>query len=75
MSRPPAPASSPGGVPTPRTVIDRIWDDHLVADLGGGRGLLHIDRVFLHERTGPALLAGLAAAGRAPRRPRRRRSC
>jgi 3-isopropylmalate/(R)-2-methylmalate dehydratase large subunit len=53
----------------PRTVIDRIWDDHLVCELGGGRSLLHIDRVFLHERTGPALLAGLAAAGRAPRWP------
>lgn len=83
MNRPtgPAPAGSPGaaaaasGAPTPRTVIDRIWDDHLVAELGGGRGLLHIDRVFLHERTGPALLAGLAAAGRAPRHPQRVFGC
>jgi 3-isopropylmalate/(R)-2-methylmalate dehydratase large subunit len=49
-----------------RTVIDRIWADHVVAELGGGRALLHIDRVLLHERTGPALLAGLAAAGRRP---------
>lgn len=51
------------------TVIDRLWRDHLVADLGGGRALLHIDRIFLHERTGPAVLAGLAAAGRAPAHP------
>lgn len=52
-----------------RTVIDRIWDEHLVADLGAGRSLLHIDRIFLHERTGPALLEGLAAAGRRPAHP------
>ena len=53
----------------PRSVIEKIWDAHVVADLGGGQTLLHIDRVFLHERTGPALLAGLAAAGRRPAHP------
>jgi len=53
------------------TVIDRLWRDHLVADLGHGRALLHIDRIFLHERTGPAVLAGLAAAGRTPAHPER----
>ena len=51
------------------TVIDRLWRDHLVADLGHGRALLHIDRIFLHERTGPAVLEGLVAAGRAPAHP------
>jgi 3-isopropylmalate/(R)-2-methylmalate dehydratase large subunit len=54
-----------------RTVIDKIWQAHHVADLPGGRALLHVDRIFLHERTGPALLAGLAAAGRKPRHPQR----
>jgi 3-isopropylmalate/(R)-2-methylmalate dehydratase large subunit len=53
----------------PRTVIDKIWDAHRVAELGGGQALIQIDRVFLHERTGPALLAGLEAAGRRPRHP------
>jgi 3-isopropylmalate/(R)-2-methylmalate dehydratase large subunit len=52
-----------------RTIIDRIWDGHEVARLPGGQSLLHIDRIFLHERTGPALLAGLAAAGRRPANP------
>jgi 3-isopropylmalate/(R)-2-methylmalate dehydratase large subunit len=52
-----------------KTVIDRIWDAHVVAELGSGRALLFVDRVFLHERTGPALLAGLAAAGRVPAHP------
>jgi 3-isopropylmalate/(R)-2-methylmalate dehydratase large subunit len=54
-----------------RSIIDRIWADHVVADLGGGRALLHIDRIFLHERTGPAVLQGLAAAGRRPAHPER----
>jgi 3-isopropylmalate/(R)-2-methylmalate dehydratase large subunit len=53
--------------PQPRTVIDRIWADHVVAQIDAQHALLAIDRVLLHERTGPALLAGLAAAGRAPR--------
>jgi 3-isopropylmalate/(R)-2-methylmalate dehydratase large subunit len=59
-------------MPAPhRTLVEKIWQQHLVADLPHGRSLLHIDRVLLHERTGPALLAGLADAGRAPRHPRR----
>ncbi len=54
-----------------QTLIDRLWDAHVVAQLGRGRALLHIDRIFLHERTGPAVLAGLAAAGRRPAHPER----
>jgi 3-isopropylmalate/(R)-2-methylmalate dehydratase large subunit len=54
-----------------RTVIDKIWDAHVVSRVDTQHALLHIDRVFLHERTGPALLAGLAAAGRKPRHPGR----
>ena len=57
--------------PSPRTLADKIWQQHVVAELDHGRSLLHIDRVFLHERTGPALLAGLAAAGRMARHPQR----
>jgi len=53
----------------PRTVIAKIWDEHVVAELGGGQSLLHLDRIFLHERTGPALLSGLAQAGRRPAHP------
>jgi 3-isopropylmalate/(R)-2-methylmalate dehydratase large subunit len=61
--------------PGPRTVSDRIWDAHAVADTAAAHTLLHIDRIFLHERTGPALLAGLAAAGRLPRHPQRVFGC
>ncbi len=48
----------------PRTLFDKLWDAHVVADLGGGSALIAIDRIFLHERTGAAALASLAAAGR-----------
>jgi 3-isopropylmalate/(R)-2-methylmalate dehydratase large subunit len=47
-----------------RTLFDKIWDQHLVADLGDGVGLIAIDRVLLHERTGGVALKSLAAAGR-----------
>ena len=46
------------------TIFDKIWNEHLVADLGEGTGLLLIDRVLLHERTGGVALESLAAAGR-----------
>ena len=54
----------------PKTIVDRIWDAHLVAASGGTEDLLFVDRIFLHERTGPALLAGLDAKGRQPAHPR-----
>ena len=44
----------------PKTLFEKIWQDHLVADLGNGSHLLYIDRVFLHERTGSIALTGLA---------------
>jgi 3-isopropylmalate/(R)-2-methylmalate dehydratase large subunit len=49
----------------PRTLFAKIWDAHVVADLGAGNALIAIDRVFLHERTGAAALKSMAAAGRA----------
>ena len=47
-----------------RTLFDKIWDAHVIAELGEGSALIAIDRVFLHERTGAAALNSLAAAGR-----------
>lgn len=40
--------------------FDRLWDLHEVRDLGSGRSLLAIDRIFLHERTGAVALEELA---------------
>ena len=47
-----------------KTLFEKIWDRHLVEDLGGGTGLVLIDRVLLHERTGGVALESLAAAAR-----------
>lgn len=46
-----------------RTPFEKIWDRHLVIDLGEGTGLLLIDRVLLHERTNSVAPESLATAG------------
>jgi 3-isopropylmalate/(R)-2-methylmalate dehydratase large subunit len=50
-------------------LFDKIWRQHLVADLTGGDSLILVDRIWLHERTGAVALRSLAAAGRAVRSP------
>lgn len=52
-----------------RTLIQKLWDAHTVADLGDDATLLYMDRVFLHERTGSVSLKGLESAGRQVRNP------
>jgi 3-isopropylmalate/(R)-2-methylmalate dehydratase large subunit len=53
------------------TLFDKIWDSHVVAELGGGSALIAIDRVFLHERTGASALKAMAEAGRPVHDPAR----
>jgi len=48
----------------PLTLFDRIWNDHLIEDMGDGVGLLQIDRHMLHEVSSPEAFVRLAAAGR-----------
>lgn len=55
----------------PRTLFDKIWDAHRVAETVGGAALIAIDRIFLHERTGAAALKFLSASGRKVRDPSR----
>ena len=47
-----------------KTLFAKIWDAHVVVDLGGDNALIAIDRVFLHERTGASALKSMAASGR-----------
>ncbi len=54
----------------PRTLYDKIWDAHAVAE-DDGETLLYIDLHLLHEVTSPQAFAALAAAGRPVRRPER----
>src|SRR5918912_4256115 len=53
----------------PRTLYDKIWDDHLVEQAPGGTCLLYIDRHLVHEVTSPQAFEGLRASGRKVRRP------
>jgi 3-isopropylmalate/(R)-2-methylmalate dehydratase large subunit len=48
---------------TARNIIDKLWDQHLVASLADGQALVHIDRVVLHERAGAAVFEPLKQAG------------
>jgi len=34
------------------TMFDKVWDQHVVADLGDGVQLLHVDRHLMHELSG-----------------------
>ena len=47
----------------PRNIIEKIWDEHVVAELDQDQSMLHIDRVILHDRAGPAVFAALEEAG------------
>ena len=51
----------------PRTLYDKIWDDHLVDEQPDGTCLLYIDRHLVHEVTSPQAFEGLRASGHAAR--------
>ncbi len=53
----------------PRTLFQKIWDAHLVADLESGQKLLYIDRHLVNEVTSPQAFDGLRQAGQKVRRP------
>ena len=48
----------------PRTLYDKIWDDHLAHEAEDGTSLLYIDRHLVHEVTSPQAFEGLRMAGR-----------
>jgi 3-isopropylmalate/(R)-2-methylmalate dehydratase large subunit len=53
----------------PRTLFDKIWQDHLVHQREDGTAILYIDRHLVHEVTSPQAFEGLRMAGRKVRRP------
>ncbi len=53
----------------PRTLYDKIWDDHVVATRDDGTSLIFIDRHLIHEVTTPQAFEGLRLGGRRVRRP------
>lgn len=46
-----------------RNIIEKIWDQHVVEATPEGQSLLHIDRVVLHDRAGPAVFGALRESG------------
>ncbi len=53
----------------PRTLFDKIWDQHLVDVQDDGTSLIYIDRHLVHEVTSPQAFEGLRNTERGVRRP------
>src|SRR5262245_49489003 len=58
-----------GHMAKPRTLYDKIWEDHLVDEQPDGTCLIYIDRHLVHEVTSPQAFEGLRLTGRKVRAP------
>jgi 3-isopropylmalate/(R)-2-methylmalate dehydratase large subunit len=54
---------------SPRTLFDRLWDDHRIVHLGGGVDLLQVDRHVLQEVSSAAAFQQLRQSRRAVAAP------
>jgi len=54
---------------TPRTIIEKIWDQHVVRSAAEQPDLLYVDLHLVHEVTSPQAFDGLRVNGRPVRRP------
>ena len=61
----------PKSIMPPRTLFEKIWDDHVVCQSRSAHALLYIDLHLVHEVTSPQAFDGLRAARRSVRRPDR----
>jgi len=55
----------------PRTLFEKVWDEHVVAAPAGQLPLLYVDLHLVHEVTSPQAFDGLRASGRRVRVPQR----
>lgn len=55
----------------PRTLFEKVWEQHVVAEPEGEPALIYIDLHLVHEVTSPQAFDGLRIAGRKLRRPDR----
>ena len=53
----------------PKTLYDKIWEDHLVHEQSDGTSLIYVDRHLVHEVTSPQAFEGLRLQKRKVRRP------
>jgi 3-isopropylmalate/(R)-2-methylmalate dehydratase large subunit len=56
---------------TPKTLFEKVWERHVVAEPEGEPTLIYIDLQLLHEVTSPQAFEGLRLTGRKVRRPDR----
>ncbi|HWZ01568.1 MAG TPA: 3-isopropylmalate dehydratase large subunit, partial [Edaphobacter sp.] len=56
---------------SPKTLFEKVWQQHLVAEPAGEPSILYIDLHLVHEVTSPQAFDGLRMAGRKLRRPDR----
>ena len=55
----------------PRTIVEKIWDDHVVSQDEGAPAVLAVDLHLVHEVTSPQAFSGLRARGLSVRHPER----
>jgi 3-isopropylmalate/(R)-2-methylmalate dehydratase large subunit len=55
----------------PRTLVEKIWDDHVVTEQPGAPSVLAIDLHLVHEVTSPQAFTGLRRRGLRVRHPER----
>ncbi len=53
----------------PRTLVEKVWEKHVVRSAEGEPDLLYVDLHMVHEVTSPQAFEGLRLAGRKVRRP------
>jgi 3-isopropylmalate/(R)-2-methylmalate dehydratase large subunit len=53
----------------PRTLLNKVWDDHIVIQESGSPAVLYIDLHLVHEVTSPQAFQGLRERGLKVRRP------
>lgn len=53
----------------PKTIIDKIWESHVVVDEPGSPAVLYIDLHLIHEVTSPQAFSGLRERGLTVKRP------
>src|SRR5436190_1158470 len=57
--------------PAPRTIVEKIWTEHVVTQDPGAPAVLAVDLHLVHEVTSPQAFAGLRARGLTVRHPER----
>ena len=53
----------------PKTLVEKVWEKHVVRQAEGEPDLLYVDLHLVHEVTSPQAFEGLRLAGRKVRRP------